>query len=117
MGFVVSSSRLRCLNQAAVISIIAIIGTGCSSDFARFDADQFKTASTSDQVSSQQSNPYPGEVDPVTTASVAKTDALRPPTPSGNLSARQSQLNPYPIASHTTATRYQPARTAVNQHT
>ncbi len=116
MGFVVSSSRLRCLNQAAVISIIAIIGTGCSSDFARFDADQFKTASTSNQVSSQQSNPYPGEVDPVTTAAVAKSNALRPPTPAYNLSGRQSQLNPYPIASHTNATRYQPARTAVNQN-
>ncbi|MCP4184085.1 MAG: LysM peptidoglycan-binding domain-containing M23 family metallopeptidase [Hyphomicrobiales bacterium] len=115
MGFVVSSSRLRCLNQAAVISIIAIIDTGCSSDFARFDTDQFNTASTNNQVSSQQFNSYPGEVDPVTTAAVAKTSALRPPTPAYDLSDRQSQLSP--IASHTAATRYQPARTAVNQNT
>ena len=117
MGFVVSSSRLRCLNQVAVISIIAIIGTGCSSDFARFDADQFKTASTSNQVSSQQSNPYPGEVDPVTTAAIASRNSLRPPTPSDDLSARQTQLSSYPIASHTKDTGYQSVKTAVNRST
>jgi len=115
MGFVVSRSRLRCLNQAAVISIVAIVGTGCSSDFARFNVDEFNTASTSNQDSSQQSNPYPGGVDPVTTAAVSRTGALRPPTPTGNLNDQQSQLNPYPIASHTPATRYRPARTAVRE--
>ena len=116
MGFVVSNSRLRCLNQAAVISLVAIIGAGCSSDFSRFDPEQFQTASTSNQVSSQQSNPYPGEVDPVTTAAVSRSSTLRPPTPTNNLSGRQSQLNPYPISSHSEATRYQPSRAAVNQN-
>ena len=117
MGFVVSNSRLRCLNQVAVISILAIIGAGCSSDFARFDAEQFNTASTSDQVSSQQSNPYPGEVDPVTTASVARNNTFRPPTPLSDISAPQSKLNPYPIASHKDSSQYQPGRRAVNQQT
>ena len=70
MRFVVLSNRMRCLNQVAVIGLMAVLGAGCSSDFARFDADQY-TASISGNQTPAAGNPYPNDVDPVTTASVS----------------------------------------------
>ncbi len=123
MRFVVKSNRVRCLKQAAAIGLIAIFGTGCSTDFSRFDPEQFKTASVNEnqyqqqpaisqtqnadqypndqyQVSSaQQANTYPDDVDPVTTASISRPNTRRsavsrPPLPGGIVSANQPNSTP-----------------------
>lgn len=85
MRFVVSSIRMRGLNQAAVIAILAIIGTGCSSDFARFEAAEYSASIVDKQAQVQQENPYPAGVDPVTTASISRPNVNRPPLPGGNI--------------------------------
>ncbi|MCF6322367.1 MAG: hypothetical protein L3J32_11465, partial [Rhizobiaceae bacterium] len=101
MRVVVKSNRVRCLKQVAAIGLIAVIGTGCSTDFSRFDPEQFKTASVdnnqyqqqpqitqmqpadqypNDQYrvsSAQQMNTYPDDVDPVTTASISRPGIKR----------------------------------------
>lgn len=81
MRFVVSSNRMRCLNQVAAIGILAIFGAGCSSDFARFDAAEYTASIKADPNQAPQANPYPADVDPVTTASVARSAVNRPPPP------------------------------------
>ena len=103
MRFVVSSNRMRCLNQVAAIGLMAVLGAGCSSDFARFDADQY-TASISGNQTPAASNPYPSDVDPVTTASVSSSRYGRPPTPAENVYGAyqdkqkiQNRYSPTPI--------------------
>ncbi|MCP4070624.1 MAG: peptidoglycan DD-metalloendopeptidase family protein [Hyphomicrobiales bacterium] len=115
MSFVVLSNRLRCLGHAAVIGLVAVIGTGCSSDFSRFDADQF-TASISNN---QQSNPYPGEVDPVTTSTVSKPIDLRPPMPAGNVNEQMpySQNQQYPVSNQAPVVQNRPTKTTTNYNT
>ncbi len=115
MSFVVLRNRLRCLDHAAVIGLVAVIGTGCSSDFSRFDADQF-TSSISDN---QQSNPYPAEVDPVTTSTVSKPIDLRPPLPAGNVSEQSpnSQNQQYPVSNQAPVVQNRPTKTTTNYNT
>lgn len=104
MRFVVLSNRMRCLNQVAAVSVLAIIGAGCSSDFTRFDAAQYSSTVASDQSNNYQNSTYPGNVDPVTTSSingssVGGTRISRPPLPGGYveaIGAPRQQLNPYP---------------------
>ncbi len=92
MRFVVSSSRVRFLNQAAMIGIVAVIGSGCSSDFARFDAEQYTASIESSQPEVDQSNPYPGDIDPQTTASISRPGVR-------SLSSSRISRPPYPSSS------------------
>ncbi len=75
MSICVSLRRSKLLVQVAAVSMVAVFGASCSSDFSRLD-DQFTTASlpTANQRSIIKKTPvveqpYPGDVDPLTTAS------------------------------------------------
>ncbi len=107
MRFVVLSNRMRCLNQVAVIGLMAVLGTGCSSDFARFNAEQY-TASISGNQTPDASNPYPSDVDPVTTASVSGSGYRRPPTPNENVYGAYQ-------ATQTVQNRYSPTQIGANR--
>ncbi len=81
MSIFVSRRRSKLLVQVATMSMVAMFGASCSSDFSRLD-DQFSTASlpTANQRSIIKktpvvAQPYPGDVDPLTTAS---TGGARP---------------------------------------
>ena len=85
MSKCVTVRRGKLLSQVAIVSIIAVIGAGCSSDFSRLD-DPYSTASlpTGNQRSIIRKSvipkqPYPGGVDTLTTASTGKrlTSAAR----------------------------------------
>ena len=107
MRFVVSSNRMRCLNQVAAIGLMAILGAGCSSDFARFNAEQY-TASISGNQTPAADNPYPSDVDPVTTASVSGSGYKRPPTPTENVYGAYQ-------ATQTVQNRYSPTQIGANR--
>ncbi len=106
MRSLVSSNRLRCLSQVAVISLLAGITAGCSSDFTRFDRNLYSALpqSANQQVANQQ-NPYPEGVDATTTASirsggpvplpVGDVDVPRVQSDDGNYRPQIDQ-NPYP---------------------
>lgn len=75
MSNCVSNMRGKLLSQAAIISMVAVLGAGCSSDFSRLD-DPYVTASlpTGNQRSiirktAIASQAYPEKVDAITTAS------------------------------------------------
>lgn len=106
MRSLVSSNRLRCLSQVALISLLAGITAGCSSDFTRFDRNLYSALPQSaNQQAANQQNPYPGGVDPTTTASirnggpaplpVGDVDVPRVQSDDGNYRPQISQ-NPYP---------------------
>ncbi|MFZ1814196.1 MAG: LysM peptidoglycan-binding domain-containing protein [Rhizobiaceae bacterium] len=80
-------NRIRLTGQVATIAILAGLASGCSSDFTRFDKSLY-TASTSPAASSGvvEGNPYPGDVDGTTTASVGSR--LSGPAPVDTVSAR-----------------------------
>jgi len=108
MGFVDSSNRSRFLKRAAVISLIGVVGAGCSSDFTRFDPDLY-TASietnqpAANQSGTQNSNPYPDEVDPVSTGSIqpsSRSLISRPPAPAADVNTTLT----YPQGNQTSAT-------------
>lgn len=76
MRSLVSSNRLRCLSQVALVSLVAGMA-GCSSDFTRFDRNLYSALPQS--TNQNASNPYPDYVDPTTTASIRSSH----PTPLG----------------------------------
>ena len=61
----VLSSRIELLSRVSVIAIMGGLIAGCSSGFQRFDTSLYETA-----IPQQTSNPYPGDLDNRTTASV-----------------------------------------------
>jgi len=67
MRSLVSSNRIKCLSKVAIAGILAVIGTGCSSDFTRFDRNLYAALPQSANTTQQQ---YPGDVDATTTASI-----------------------------------------------
>ena len=78
MSNCVSNMRGRLLSQVAVISLVAVLGAGCSSDFSRLD-DPYVTASlpTGNQRSiirktAAVKQAYPEKVDAITTASIGR---------------------------------------------
>ena len=78
MSNCVSNMRVRLLSQAAIISMVAVLGAGCSSDFSRLD-DPYVTASlpTGNQRSiirktAAVKQAYPENVDTITTASTGR---------------------------------------------
>ncbi len=74
MSNCVSNRRGKLMSRAAVISIMAILGAGCSSDFSRLDDPYTAALPTGNQrsiirKSDIPNQPYPGDVDSLTTAS------------------------------------------------
>jgi murein DD-endopeptidase MepM/ murein hydrolase activator NlpD len=95
MSNCISKLRGKLLSQTAMISLVAVLGAGCSSDFSRLD-DPYVTASlpTGNQnsiikKSAIPNQPYPGNVDNMTTASTGRNVAA---VSSGRAIASQ----PYP---------------------
>ena len=70
MRFCVSSNRIAMLSRVSAVALLGGIVAGCSSGFQRFDTSLYDTAIP--QQSASASNPYPGDVDGITTASTAK---------------------------------------------
>ena len=67
--------HVRILKQAGFAVLIATSVTACSSDFTRFDRNLYAALPAGAQQNTAASNPYPGpypgDVDPTTTASIA----------------------------------------------
>ena len=76
-------NRVRLLRHIAAVGVIAGAAAGCSSDFTRFDAGV--TGSTAP--TSSAANPYPGDVDATTTASVGGGAYGSVPRPMGSVGA------------------------------
>ena len=66
MRFYVSSNRVAMLCRVSSIALLGGLVASCSSGFQRFDTSLYESAIP--QQSSQVSNPYPGDVDSLTTA-------------------------------------------------
>lgn len=64
--------RKSLAGQSAILAVMLATATGCSSDFTRFDSSLYSGSGqqASTQVASNQVNPYPGDVDGTTTASI-----------------------------------------------
>ena len=78
MSNCLSNKRGKLVSQAAVVSVVAVLGAGCSSDFSRLD-DPYVTASlpTGNQRSiirktAAVKQAYPENVDAITTASTGR---------------------------------------------
>ena len=64
--------HVRILKQAGIAVLIAASATACSSDFTRFDRNLYAALpSGAQQQNAAADNPYPEDVDPTTTASIA----------------------------------------------
>ena len=121
MRFMVLRPRIRLTGQMAGVSVIAMLAVGCSSDFSRFDTDQYATASPQAAPTSA-SNPYPGDLDATTTASVGANGYPRGPVPAADVRARPilsggnvapgvgapQALGPQPVAPQSYAAQPQP---------
>ncbi len=70
MGFCVSNNRFSVLSRVSSIALLGGLLAGCSSGFQRFDTSLYETAIP--QESAIAENPYPGNVDPQTTASTQR---------------------------------------------
>lgn len=114
MRSLVLSNRIRCLSQVAFVGIIAGLSAGCSSDFTRFDRNLYSALPRS--ANQQQANPYPGDVDPTTTAGVRSVN----PRPIDSVNERRSfadhagyqpemNQNPYPSSDQIAPQAYHPA--------
>lgn len=75
MSKCVSRKRIKLLSQATILSMVATLGVSCSSDFSRLD-DPFVTATnpsvnqrTIISKTAAASQAYPGDLDPINTAS------------------------------------------------
>ena len=124
MGFVELSMRWRFLNQATLIGLVSVLGAGCSSDFSRFDAGLYTASiankqNAANQNNAQLSNPYPGEVDSLTTASISRPTVARPPLPTSDLTASnvRTDINQYPKANQPIDLRQPAVQTTNNYNT
>ncbi len=97
MSKFVSRRHIRLLSQATVLSVVAALGAGCSSDFSRL-SDSIMTSSN--QTVNQRAiiartsapvQPYPGDVDPIRTASTRAA-----PTARATRVASRAVSQPYP---------------------
>jgi murein DD-endopeptidase MepM/ murein hydrolase activator NlpD len=113
MRSLVSSNRIKCLSRVALAGILAVIGSGCSSDFTRFDKNLYSALPQPANASTQQ---YPGEVDGTTTASIGPqygaphpTGVVAPPQVASDHEGYQPQIvqNPYPQTVQTAPQAYQ----------
>lgn len=67
MRSIVIRSRIRSLKMMSSSVALGLVVAGCSSGFQRFDDQFYQSAVPQD--TSQAQNPYPGDLDPTTTAS------------------------------------------------
>lgn len=80
--------HVRILKQAGFAVLIAASATACSSDFTRFDRNLYAALpSGAQQQNTAAANPYPGDVDPTTTASISNGA----PHPIGTVTPRVGQ--------------------------
>ena len=72
MRTLVMRRHIRILKQAGFAVLIAASATACSSDFTRFDRNLYAALpGGAQQQNAAAGNPYPDDVDPTTTASIA----------------------------------------------
>ena len=82
MRSVVMGNRIRHLLKMSSLGVLGVAIAGCSSGFQRFDTSIYDEALP--QQTSQAQNPYPGDVDTLTTASTNNTLApIEPVAPQG----------------------------------
>ncbi|MGI9353217.1 MAG: peptidoglycan DD-metalloendopeptidase family protein [Rhizobiaceae bacterium] len=83
MRSVVMGNRIRRLLKASSLGVLGVAIAGCSSGFQRFDTSVYDEAIP--QQASQAQNPYPGDVDTITTASTGNNTLapIEPVAPQG----------------------------------
>ncbi|MCB1386134.1 MAG: peptidoglycan DD-metalloendopeptidase family protein [Nitratireductor sp.] len=84
-----SRQRARQLARVSLIALTAATVSACSSDFTRFDRTLRSALPQSANQQTAQQNPYPGEVDPATTASIAPANGA--PQPLGQVDPYRSE--------------------------
>lgn len=108
MRIIVPRFRITAKNPFVVLGLVAMAGTGCSSDFSRFDPAAYTATVNPNQnqqyqnpqYNAQAVNPYPGDLDPQTTASTQRlvrrpivqsvnSSYARPPLPNADVGAVQ----------------------------
>ncbi|MEO1141826.1 MAG: peptidoglycan DD-metalloendopeptidase family protein [Pseudomonadota bacterium] len=114
MRSVVLSNRISSLLKAASLSVLAGVIAGCSSGFQRFDTSIYESAIP--QQTSQTANPYPGDIDTTTTASlsndgVQRVTPMRPVAPRPVPQASYHQAEPTYVQPQV----YKPYQPAIDQ--
>jgi murein DD-endopeptidase MepM/ murein hydrolase activator NlpD len=88
------SNRIRCLSRVALIGIVGGLA-GCSSDFTRMDRTLYSALPQANEApqqgyqAAQAQNPYPGDVDSTTTASIGSHKGV--PVPLAGVGPRIAQ--------------------------
>lgn len=79
----------RLARQSALFALVIAAASGCSSDWTRFDRSLYTNSvpASGAQPVGGQVNPYPGDVDATTTASIGPRRAVGP-RPAGNVAPR-----------------------------
>ena len=94
MRSLVLSNRIRCLSRVALIGIVGGLA-GCSSDFTRMDRTLYSALPQANEApqqgyqAAQAQNPYPGDVDRTTTASIGSHNGV--PVPLAGVGPRIGQ--------------------------
>ncbi len=82
MGLLLLRRRIRLNSKVAALALLTMGAAGCSSDFTRFDPSLSSSAAV--PAASQDvaaANPYPADVDSVTTASISPRSPADPTNP------------------------------------
>lgn len=119
MRNLISGTRRRHLAQVALICLTGSFLAGCSSDFTRFDRTLYSAVPTAEEARGQAAvNPYPGDVDSTTTASIQGPV----PHPASNIAMANGQpdhagypqavYQPQPLAQSQTGQPAWPSQTA-----
>lgn len=95
MGSEAKRNRIHLL-RGAVIVLVAGAAAGCSSNFTRFDKSLYTSAAESTPATA--ANPYPGDVDTTTTASVGAPTYGPTPYPVNDVVARPDHTGYVPDA-------------------
>ena len=83
----VSRFRNRLAGQSALFALVVAV-SGCSSDWTRFDSSLYTSAADPAANQAVAANPYPGDLDTTTTASIGGGRSLAGPRPLGDVAPR-----------------------------
>ena len=106
-------NRVRLLRQFVAIGVLAGAAAGCSSDFTRFDTG---LQASNTQPVSTSANPYSGDVDSTTTASIGGRAGIAAPHPVATVgSADHAGYQPNANSDQSTAMQWSQQGGAPNQ--